>query len=182
MEQEFRSEIKIASADESLILKATELSQRTKMEVRDKKVLSLGIHHPISKGEIKHIFVAVDKNGEVVGALKAERVPEDDFDWFEVGEESELIEISKVCVDEKFRGKHIASEMLEYVKRLFPNSNLYADVLQKPIENTASEKAFFRSGFEKIKQKRWFHKDFNATFVWGIFRFFVKNNKKLTTD
>lgn len=175
-------EIKVITADERTILKVIELSKKTKMEVRDKKVLSLGIHHPISKEEMKHILVAVDKNGEVVGALKAERVPEDNFDWFEVGDENEPIEISKVCVDEKFRGRHIASEMLEYVKRLFPNSNLYADVLQKPIENTASERAFFRSGFEKIKQKRWFHKDFDTTFVWGIFKYDCKNNKKLRTD
>lgn len=182
MEQKFKSEVKIAPADERTILKAVDLSQKTKMEVQDKKVLSLGIHHPISKDEIKHIFVALDKNGEVVGALKAEKVLEDDLDWFEVDDENNAIEISKVCVDEKFRGKHIASEMLEYVKKHFPNSNLYADVLQKPIENTASEKAFYRSGFEKIKQKKWHHKDFDATFVWGIFKYDCKNNKKLTTN
>ncbi len=168
--------ITIKKADKNTIYQAKDLSKKSRLIVKNGKVVELGIYRPIYIKNLKKVFVAINDKNRVVGAIKVSDFKQEDYEDFCASPDENPKLIGKICVDKNFRGNHIASQLIEFVKAQYQDSNLYAEVLLKPTENTPSLNAFKNQGFEIFREFVWYHKNFKATFTWGFLKY--KNKKR----
>ena len=82
-------------------------------------------------------FIATNKDGDVIGCIRASIV---DLD---------LAEIRTVCVDKEYQGKGIASELMKIALEFLKKKKMRKVAVRCKADNKASMAIFTKFGFEK---------------------------------
>jgi len=140
--------IKVVKADERNIQQAILLSEKSVVMCENGIPIKSGIFSPLTYEDLPYVFVALNQKQEVIGVIKAKKMTSKvEFSWFGVSEKEDAVILQKICVRDDMKRKHIASEILNYIKKIFTNSSLYADIMVEPIKNEPSIATFVANGF-----------------------------------
>lgn len=125
---------------------------------------------PIDKSYLKFLYVA-KFNGDVIGVACATDFSKEDCKRYDVINKFRRKEICKVTVDGNYRGMNVATKILEFILNQFPNTNFYAAIMEKPVENRASKKLFKSLGFKCYRVVNSFHEDIDLREEVGLYVF-----------
>ena len=123
---------------------------------------------PIDESYLGFAYVAKIDN-KVVGVACINDFSEEKFNRYEVKDNLLCKEISKVTVDKDYRKMNVASKILSFILEEFPNTDFYATIMEKPVENKASKRLFESLGFKKYKIVDLFHEDVNLREKVGLY-------------
>ena len=123
---------------------------------------------PIDKNYLRYVYIG-KINEKIVGVACATDFSKENFKRYAVNDNSKCKEIGKVAVDKDYRGMNVASSILKFILKQFPNVNFYATIMEKPVENKASKALFESLGFKRYKIINLFHKSVNLNEEVGLY-------------
>lgn len=157
----------IKKADKTELKEAITLSKKYCYKNTPDRNLGFTVN-PIDESYLGFAYVAKIEN-KVVGVACINDFSEKEFNRYEVKDNSLCKEIGKVTVDKHYRKMNVASKILKFIFREFPNINFYATIMEKPVENKASKRLFESLGFKKYKIIDLFHENVDLKEEVGLY-------------
>lgn len=167
--------IKFEKANEETFTEAAKLSKLCTLKMKNGKVLKHGISRSLRKKDYKELYVAI-LNDRVVGGIKIENLSFEDEDWFGKLEDGSIY-LSKLFVAPNCQREGIGTKIILAIKALFPDRDIYFDVMFKPEKNLPCISLFEKQGFVQVSTKDWYDVKRRQSFTWAVYKFNAKINQ-----